>query len=116
MALKPIPLKRDISHGLQPVEYKVVVRPRKAQEKTAGGIVLPDEVLDRDQHAAIEGELVALSPLAFTYEEWPKEARKPQAGDTVIFARFSGNTIKGNDGIEYRIMNDKDVIAVRRTA
>lgn len=105
-----------LSHGIVPVEYKVVIRPVKAVERTKGGIMLPEQVIEKDQHAAIEGEIVALSPFAFTYEEWPIGARKPRIGDTAIFARYSGNTIKGNDGTDYRIMNDKDVIAVRRSS
>lgn len=103
-------------HGIIPVEYKVVVRPRKADEKTKGGIVLPEQVVDKDQHAAMEGEIVAVSPFAFSYEEWPMGARKPREGDRVLFARYSGITQRGADGVEYRIMNDKDIVAVLRRA
>jgi chaperonin GroES len=101
-------------HGIDPIEYKVVVRPVKAAEKTKGGIVLPEQVIEKDQHAAMEGELVAVSPFAFTYEEWPAGARKPKPGDRVLFARYSGITQRGADGSDYRIMNDKDVVAVLR--
>lgn len=103
-------------HGITPIEYKVLVRPVKVEEKTKGGILLPEQVKDQDQHASMEGTLEAMSPLAFTYEEWPATARKPAAGDKVVFARYSGINIKGNDGVEYRLMNDKDVIAVREVA
>lgn len=108
------------SHGLIPVEYKVAVRPVEEtgviKMKSGVQFIKPDDVKERDQHAAIEGVLVAMSPLAFSYEQWPEGARKPQVGDTVIFARYSGNTIKGADGVDYRIMNDKDVIAIREVA
>lgn len=108
------------AHGLDPVEYKVIIRPveETGTIELKGGfkLIKPDETKERDQHAAVEGDIVAISPFAFSYEEWPAGARKPQVGDRAIFARFSGNTIKGSDGIEYRIMNDKDVIAVRRPA
>lgn len=107
-------------HGIEPIEYKVVIRPveETGHIELKGGFKLlkPDETKERDQHAAVEGEIVAISPFAFSYEEWSAGARKPQVGDRAIFARYSGNTIAGNDGIEYRIMNDKDVIAVRRSA
>lgn len=119
VALKPIQL-RGAAHGISPVEYKVVIRPvqdsGEIEFKSGFKLLKPDDVKERDQHAAIEGEIVAISPLAFTYEQWPDGARKPQVGDTAIFARYSGNTIKGNDGVEYRIMNDKDVIAIREAA
>lgn len=106
-----------LKHGLEPLEYKVIVRPveEKGYVELKGGAKLwkPDETKERDQHAAMEGTVVAVSALAFTYEEWPASVAPPQPGDVVIFARYSGVTIKGNDGVEYRIMNDKDVIARR---
>lgn len=104
----------ESSHGIQCVEFKVLVCPRKAEERTKGGIVLPDQVVEKDQHAAMEGVIAGMSPFAFSYDEWPSSARKPRVGDTVVFARYSGITQKGNDGVEYRIMNDKDIVAVRR--
>lgn len=104
------------AHGIVCLEYKVLVRPRKVEERTKGGIVLPEQVLEKDQHAAMEGQICGLSPFAFSYEEWPRGARKPRIGDVVVFARYSGITQKGNDGIEYRIMNDKDVVAIVRRA
>lgn len=104
--------------GIDPVEYKVVVLPveEKGYVELKGGFKLhkPDETKERDKHAAMEGDLVAVSPLAFSYEEWPATARKPTSGDRVVFARYAGITITGSDGKEYRIMNDKDVVAVRR--
>jgi len=106
----------DDSHGIVCLEYKVLVRPRKAEERTKGGIMLPEQVVEKDQHAAMEGVIAGMSPFAFSYEEWPLGARKPRVGDTVVFARYSGITQKGGDGVEYRIMNDKDIVATRRTA
>jgi len=102
------------AHGIECIEYKVLVEPIKVEEKTPGGIIKPGIVLEKDQHAAMEGVIRGLSPFAFSYEEWPQNARKPRVGDRVVFARYSGITQKGNDGVEYRIMNDKDIVAVRR--
>ena len=113
-ALARLPERVSNPSGIEPIEFKVVVRPAQAVAKTKGGIMLPEVVVERDQHAAMEGTIAAISPLAFTYEEWPASARKPEIGDTVIFARYSGITMKGNDGQDYRIVNDKDIVAVRR--
>ena len=113
-ALARLPERSINPSGIEPIEFKVVVRPAQAVAKTKGGIMLPEVVVERDQHAAMEGTIAAISPLAFTYEEWPASARKPEIGDTVIFARYSGITMKGNDGQDYRIVNDKDIVAVRR--
>lgn len=100
--------------GVYPTEYKVLVQPVKVEEKTKGGIILPDEHKDREQFAQMEGVLVAISPLAFTYadaKDWG-DAEKPKPGDRVMFAKFAGAAIKGRDGADYRIINDKDVSAV----
>lgn len=111
------PRAATVKHGLEPLEYKVIVRPVEekgyVEFKGGGKLWKPDETKERDQHAAMEGTVVAVSALAFTYEEWPKDAVPPAVGDVVIFARYSGVFVKGNDGVEYRIMNDKDVIARR---
>lgn len=111
-----MPMPRINLSGIKPTQFQVLVNPRKAEEKTKGGILLPDETKDRDQHASMEGQIVDVSPLAFTYEQWPDGARKPQPGDTVIFARYAGITVKGNDGSDLRLMNDKDIVAVREVS
>jgi co-chaperonin GroES (HSP10) len=106
--------------GIVPVEFKVVVRPVKVSDTfaTKSGITLykPIETKDQEQASTMEGDLVAISPLAFTYEEWPAGFDKPAVGERVIFARYAGATAIGDDGEELRIMNDKDIMAVRRSA
>jgi chaperonin GroES len=100
--------------GIKPTEYKVLVQPIKVDAKTKGGIILPDEHKDREQFAQMQGTLVAVSPLAFTYadaSDWG-DAEKPKPGDKVMFAKFAGAAVKGMDGADYRIINDKDVSAV----
>lgn len=98
--------------GILPTEYRVLVRPKTVDEKTKGGIYIPEQAKERDQYAQIEGELVAISPFAFTYEDdWP-EGRKPKPGDRVFFAKYAGTRVKGKDGVEYAVINDRDVWAV----
>lgn len=100
--------------GILPTEYKVLISPIKVDEKTKGGIILPDEHKDREQFAQMQGVLVAVSPLAFTYADdsaWG-DAAKPKPGDKVMFAKFAGAAVKGMDGKDYRIINDKDLTAV----
>lgn len=99
--------------GIFPTEFKVLVRAKQVEEKTKGGILLPDEKKERDQHAVMEATIVAVSPLAFTYEDnWPEGARKPSVGDRVIIAKYSGALVKGKDGVEYKLIADKDIAAV----
>lgn len=106
MKLKPLNLS-----GINPTEYKVLVLPSKIEEKTKGGILLPNESQDRNQFAQMEGQLIACSPLAFTYDEW-KTNDAPKAGDRVLYAKYAGAMVKGKDGEDYRLINDKDISAV----
>lgn len=99
--------------GIYPTEYKILIAPKAVGEKI-GSIIIPDSTKERDQFAQMEGVIVAVSPLAFTYE--PKESWNgsgpPKVGDRVLFAKYAGATVKGRDGKEYRIVNDKDLAAV----
>jgi len=100
------------SSGISPVEFKCVVSPTEVSDKI-GNIFIPDEHKDREQFAQMEGVLIAVSPLAFTYADkvdWGDAMPKP--GDRVMFAKFAGAKVKGKDGKDYRIVNDKDIAAV----
>jgi chaperonin GroES len=94
--------------GIEPVNDYVLIRPHVAQQKTAGGVLLPDEVLHKDQNAQTRGIVAAVSPNAFE-----ATAIKPQVGDHVYYARYAGGTTKlpGKDGEEYILIKDFDVLA-----
>lgn len=100
--------------GIAPVEFKVLIEPKEQAEKI-GSIIVPEEAKEKGKWAEIEGRIVAVSPLAFTYstdEEWG--GSKPKPGDRIIIAKYSGVRVKGADGKEYLLTNDKDVCAVRK--
>ena len=107
-----IPSLEDCKPGISPVEYNVVVIPEEVEEKTSGGIILVANTKEQEQTASMRGRLVDASPLAFNYDEWPQFARKPQVGDAVMFAKYAGVLIKGADEKEYRVLKDKDIMAV----
>lgn len=100
--------------GLLPMEFNVVVEMDPVEEKTAGGIIILDTKKDRDKLAADEGTLIAVSPLAFTYENWPADSRKPRPGDRVLFAQYSGRLWQpqGENGPSYRILKDQEIVAI----
>lgn len=115
------PLPKPTTHvngsGLKAYQYMVLVRPIEDSGeitfKSGLKIYKPDETRERDEHASMEGYVVDISPAAFTFEP---SAPVPALGDRVVFARYSGTTIKGNDGVNYRYMNDKDIIGRRTEA
>ena len=99
------------SHGIHPTEFRVLVRPDPVEEKTKGGIILIDDSKEREKFAGQKATLIAVSPAAFSYDDAVK-ANPPKPGDRVVIAKYAGFDIKGEDGVEYRIIADKDVCAV----
>ena len=97
-----------MNSGIYPLEYKVLVLPDQQPEKTKGGIYITDTIREKEEMAEIEGDLVAVGPLAF--EEWKT---KPVVGARVHFAKYAGVYVKGNDEKNYRLINDKDILAIR---
>lgn len=107
-----IPELSDCKPGLAPMEYNVVIAPETIEERTSGGVFLPQMAKETEELAAVRGRLVAASPLAFNYDQWPEGARKPEVGDAVLYAKYGGTLFKGVDDREYRVLKDKDVVAV----
>lgn len=106
-----IPTLAECKPGTIPVEYRVLIATEIVEEKTKGGIFLPDTVKEVDQLAAVRGRLVAIGGMAGSLI-WPDTHRKPQPGDVVLYARYAGTPFDGPDGISYRLMHDKDISAV----
>jgi len=98
--------------GIKPIEYKVLIKPDKFEEKSGGGIYFPDDARDRLQHAQDRGTIIDCSDMAFS--DW--KGRKPKIGEKVIFNKYSGSLInireKSDIGGDYRICNDKDIVAI----
>ena len=97
--------------GVNPLGYKIIVRPQEVEAKTSGGLLLPDSKVEKDGFQRREGIIVAKSPMAFHNPDWPEGAAKPQIGDRVMFARYQADEINGRDGLTYWIMNDQSVMA-----
>jgi co-chaperonin GroES (HSP10) len=107
--------------GIHPFEFKVLVLPDEYQNVkrwtgTDGQtyeLALPDEHVDMEKRAVYRGTLIALSPTAFSYESWPAGTVLPKPGDKVLYGKYAGTNVKGpKDGKEYRVLNDKDIIAL----
>lgn len=95
--------------------YNVLVEPTKVEEKTKGGLYLPEDAKEKEQFATMTGELIAVSPMAFSHSEWPADLAhlKPKVGDKVLFGRYAGTKHKSDkDGGEYVVMRDDDIMGV----
>lgn len=97
--------------GIRPVEYKVLVLPKEVERKTAGGLLLADSTVEKEEFGRMEGIMVAVSPMAFSFPDWPADVPKPQVGQRVMFARYQADKVIGRDGLDYWIMSDRSVIA-----
>src|ERR1700732_4126418 len=97
---------RRIFMKFRPLHDRVVLKRIEAEEKTAGGIIIPDTAKEKPQ----QGEVVAVGPGG------RDEAGKLipiglKAGDRVLFGKWSGTEVK-IDGIDYLIMKESDVMGV----
>ncbi|HZO91499.1 MAG TPA: co-chaperone GroES [Chthonomonadaceae bacterium] len=92
---------------LTPINDRIVVRPVTAEERTAGGIVLPDTAKEKPT----EAEVVAVGP-GKTLENGKTVAMEVKPGDRIIYAKYGGTEIKlGNE--EYVILRQDDVLAIK---
>ena len=89
-----------------PLHDRVVVRRIDAQEKTAGGIIIPDTAKEKPQ----QGEVIAVGPGARD-EDGKLTPLDVKAGDTVLFGKWSGTEVK-IDGEELLIMKESDIMGV----
>jgi co-chaperonin GroES (HSP10) len=110
----PAPKPSAEGAGLVPLEYKVLVHPSAAEvdpalaRAKAAGLTLPQEVLDKELAAQVVATLLATGGNAF--EDWKDP--KPKVGDRVLIGKYAGIGIRGADGLEYRVINDKDVAGI----
>lgn len=96
--------------GIWPVGYRVLVKPDPIEEKTEGGIILTDGTKEEQNQATFTGEVVDTGfdcyPAHETEQPWC------HVGDRVMFAQHQGEALVGKDNETYRIINDKQVIAL----
>lgn len=97
--------------GINPVEFNVLLKQDEVSNKQ-GLVYLPDDEVERRKHAQTRGVIVAIAPLAFNEDVWPGGMERPKPGQKVAFARHAGTFIEGCDGEEYRVVKDKDIVAV----
>ena len=90
----------------RPLHDRVVVRRIEAEEKTAGGIIIPDTVKEKPS----EGEIIAVGPGG---RDEAGKLIKPdvKAGDRILFGKWSGTEVK-IDGKELLIMKESDILGV----
>ncbi len=90
---------------IRPLDDRVVVEPMQAEEKTAGGIVLPDAAQEKPQR----GTVIAVGP-GKLLDSGERGELSVTIGDEVIFGKYGGTEIEV-EGIDVKILRESDILA-----
>ena len=92
---------------IQPLGDRILVKALEAEEKTKGGIVLPDTAKEKPQ----EGKVVAVGK-GKVNQDGKLIALEVKVGDRILYGKYSGTEISTKDGEDFLIMREEDVVAV----
>lgn len=91
---------------IKPLGDRIVLKVIDDVQQTQGGIFIPDSAKEKPQ----KGEVVAVGP-GKTMDNGEREPLDVKVGDKVLYAKYSGTDVK-MDGVEYKILSVKDVLAI----
>jgi chaperonin GroES len=97
--------EKDVSLKIRPLDDRVVVEPLEAEDKSAGGILLPDTAKQKPQR----GRVLAVGP-GKLLDNGQRIALSVQKGDEVIYGRYSGSDVEV-ESREIKIMREGDILA-----
>ncbi len=92
--------------NLKPLADRVIVKPSEAEEKTKGGIILPDTAKEKP----IEGTIVAVGPGKVS-DDGNLVKMEVKVGDKILYGKYSGTEVTV-EGVEYLIMRESDIFAI----
>jgi chaperonin GroES len=93
---------------IRPLDDRVVVEPFEAEERTRGGIVLPDSAREKPQ----QGKVIATGPGKLLEKTGERGKMSLKVGDAVFYGKYTGTEIE-LDGDKYVILRESDVLAVQ---
>lgn len=91
---------------LRPLHDRVIVKRLDSEEKTKGGIIIPDSAKEKPQ----EGKIVAIGN-GKVLDDGKKQPMNVKVGEKILFSKYSGSDIK-IDGEDHLIMREDDILAV----
>lgn len=98
--------KEGVGMQINPLADRVLVRPLEAEEKTKGGIILPDTAKEKPQ----EGRVIAVGNGKVS-DDGKLQPMEVKVGDKILYGKYSGTEIKIED-IEHLIIRQEDILAV----
>ncbi|MBF6595876.1 MAG: co-chaperone GroES [Thermaceae bacterium] len=96
----------EVATKMKPLGDRVVVQRLEEEQKTRGGIVLPDSAKEKPQ----KGKVIAVGS-GRVLDNGTKVALEVKLGDTVLFAKYGGTEVE-IDGTEYIVLSERDLLAV----
>ncbi len=91
---------------LVPLDDRVVIKQSEAEEKSTGGIILPDAAKEKPQR----GKVVAAGPGKMN-DDGKRSEMSVKKGDEVIYAKYLGNDVE-IDGVKYVILHENDILGI----
>ena len=92
--------------NIRPLQDRIIVRRIEEEEKTKGGIIIPDSAKEKP----MEGEVTAVGT-GKVLENGTKQPLEVKKGDKVLFGKYSGTEVK-IDGVEHLIMREDDILGI----
>jgi len=92
---------------LQPLGDRVLVKPLEAEEKTAGGIILPEKAQEKPR----EGEVIAVGP-GKMLETGERKVMGVKQGDVVVYSEYGGTEVS-HEGVDYLLIDEGSILAVK---
>jgi len=107
----------EVELPVQPIGWRVLIRPFEAPTHTAGGIKLPDEAMESEEHLTYIGQIVAMGDQCYCAVTRSgiklKDINpKPKVGDWIMFGTYGGQKVITKAGAKYLMMNDDGIMGI----
>ena len=109
---KQEPQQKSLEKMPEPTGWRILILPYKGKAKTEGGVLLPDQAVEREALATVCGYVLKMGPLAYQDKDKFGENSTPwcKEKDWVIFGRYAGSRFRIEGG-EVRLLNDDEILA-----
>lgn len=107
----------EIDIPVQPLGWRVLIRPYEPPRETAGGIIVADEAMESEELLTYVGQIVAMGSECYKAVtrsgiELANTDPKPKVGDWVIFGTYGGQKVYMKSGVKYLLMNDDGIMGI----
>lgn len=107
----------EIDIPVQPLGWRVLIRPYEPPKETPGGIVIAEEAMESEELLTYVGQIVAMGSECYKAVtrsgiELANTDPKPKVGDWVIFGTYGGQKVYMKSGVKYLLMNDDGIMGI----